>query len=35
MLDPSKRKISFLRMTDTGGKEIFRKWDELENKIPY
>lgn len=35
LLDPSKRKISFLRMTDAGGKEIFRKWDELENKIPY
>jgi guanine deaminase len=35
MLDPSKRKISFIRFTDTGGKEVFRKWDELENKISY
>ena len=35
MLDPSKRKISFIRLTDAGGKEVFRKWDELENKIPY
>ena len=35
LLDPSKRKISFLHITDAGGKEIFRKWDELENKIPY
>ena len=35
LLDPSKRKISFVRMTDAGGEEIFRKWDELENKIPY
>jgi guanine deaminase len=35
LLDPSKRKISFLRLADTDGKEIFRKWDELENKIPY
>lgn len=35
LLDPSKRKISFLHLTDTDGKEIFRKWDELENKIPY
>jgi guanine deaminase len=35
LLDPSKRKISFLRMADTDGKEIFRKWDEFENKIPY
>ena len=35
MLDPSKRKISFIRLTDSGGKEVFRKWDELENKIAY
>jgi guanine deaminase len=34
-LDPSNRKISFLRFTDAGGIEIFRKWDELENKISY
>jgi guanine deaminase len=35
MLDPVERKISFIRISDTGGKEVFRKWDELENKIPY
>jgi tRNA(Arg) A34 adenosine deaminase TadA len=35
MLDPANRKISFLRIKDTGGKEVFRKWDKLENKIPY
>jgi tRNA(Arg) A34 adenosine deaminase TadA len=35
MLDPSKRKISFIRLTDTGGKEVFRIWDKFENKIPY
>lgn len=35
LLDPSERKISFLHLTETGGKEIFRKWDELENKVPY
>ena len=35
MLDPSKRKISFIRLTDAGGKEVFRIWDEFENKIPY
>src|SRR5450759_2715428 len=35
MLDPSKRKILFIRMTDTGGKEVFRKWDEFEDKISY
>jgi len=35
MLDPSKRKISFIRISDSGGKEVFRKWDKLENKISY
>jgi tRNA(Arg) A34 adenosine deaminase TadA len=35
MLDPSERKISFIRLTDCGGKEVFREWDELENKIRY
>ena len=35
MLDPGKRKIAFLRLNDTGGEEVFRKWDELENKTPY
>lgn len=35
MLDPADRKIIFIRLTGTGGKEVFRKWDELENKIPY
>jgi guanine deaminase len=35
MLDPSERKISFIRLTVSGGKEVFRKWDELENKVTY
>jgi guanine deaminase len=35
VLDPDKRKISFLRLTDSGAKEVFRKWDSKENKIPY
>jgi guanine deaminase len=35
LLDPAKRKISFLHFDDSHGKEIFRKWDELENKISY
>jgi guanine deaminase len=35
ILDPEDRKISFSRMTDSGGKEVFREWDKLENKIPY
>ena len=34
-LDPSNRKIAFHRMTDTGGEEVFKKWDQLETKIPY
>lgn len=35
MLDPGDRKISFSRIPDSGGKEVFRQWDKLENKIPY
>ena len=34
-LEPSKRKISFIRLTDSGGEEVFRKWDEMENKVTY
>ena len=34
-LDPSKRKILFLKLFDPEGKEVFRKWDELENKSRY
>jgi guanine deaminase len=34
-LDPGNRKITFLRLNDTGGKEVFRKWDEQEDKIRY
>ena len=34
-LDPSDRKITFLRMTDTGGPEVFRKWEALNNKTLY
>ena len=35
MLDPSKRIISFIRLTDLGGKEVFGQWDELDSKIAY
>jgi tRNA(Arg) A34 adenosine deaminase TadA len=35
MLDPSKRIISFIRITDLGGKEVFRQWDEMDGKIAY
>lgn len=32
---PADRKIVFLRLSDSGGKEIFRSWTGKENKIPY
>jgi len=35
MLDPSERKISFTRITDAGGSEVFRKWYMFDNKIAY
>jgi tRNA(Arg) A34 adenosine deaminase TadA len=35
MLDPSERMISFIRLSETGGREVFRKWDELADKITY
>jgi len=35
MLDPESRKIKFIRLDDTGGKKVFRDWDELENKASY
>ena len=34
-LDPSSRRVTFIQMTDAGGKEVFKKWDESETKIPY
>jgi guanine deaminase len=34
-LDPSTRRVTFLQMTDAGGKEVFKKWNESETKIPY
>jgi len=35
LLDPENRKLTFLRMKDTGVEAVFRKWDELEDKIRY
>jgi len=35
VLDPAERKVEFIRISDTGAKEIFKKWDQLETKIPY
>lgn len=34
-LDPGSRKIEFVRLPDAGGENVFRKWDEFENKVPY
>lgn len=35
VLDPANRKISFIHMPDAGGEEVFKKWDEFEDRIPY
>jgi guanine deaminase len=35
VLDPSDRKLAFLRLSDNNGKEVFRKWEEMEDKISY
>lgn len=35
LLDPAERKIEFMHLNDTVGKEIFSKWDKLDNKISY
>ena len=34
-LEPGKRKVSFIRIDDAGGREVFKSWDKLEDKIPY
>jgi guanine deaminase len=34
-LDPEKRNVTFIRLTDAGGNEVFKRWNELEDKIPY
>jgi tRNA(Arg) A34 adenosine deaminase TadA len=34
-LDPSVRLVKFIRMKGSGGEEIFRKWNEMEDKIAY
>lgn len=34
-LDPENRKISFIRIDDAGGREVFKCWDELTDKTPY
>ncbi len=35
MTDPDKRKITFLHLPHAGGREIFRRWEALENKNTY
>ena len=35
ILDPAKRKIDFIRIGSKQGNDLFKKWDEMENKIPY
>lgn len=35
MLNPSERKILFLRLNDADGEEPFRIWRESDNKITY
>lgn len=34
-LDPSERNISFVKMNGAEGVDIFKRWESLENKIPY
>jgi tRNA(Arg) A34 adenosine deaminase TadA len=35
LLEPLKRSISFIRINDFRGKCVFRKWNELGNKVTY
>jgi tRNA(Arg) A34 adenosine deaminase TadA len=34
-LDPPDRIIEFIHVPDAGGKNVFRIWDETENKVHY
>jgi len=34
-IEPGKRKIEFVRISDAGGERVFEKWDSYEKKIPY
>lgn len=34
-IDPSKRKISFVKIGDLGGEKVFGKWNDLDNKVAY
>jgi len=35
ILEPSDRHIGFVRIENTGGNEVFKKWEHYENRIPY
>jgi tRNA(Arg) A34 adenosine deaminase TadA len=35
MLEPSKRGITFIRSSDPGGEDVFRMWNEKDDKIVY
>ena len=35
ILKPADRHISFKKIENAGGDEVFRKWDEQENRIQY
>ncbi|MGD0340138.1 MAG: nucleoside deaminase [Bacteroidales bacterium] len=35
ILNPSERKVKFIKVSDAGGKEVFKEWNEYEGKIPY
>ena len=34
-LDPGARKVAFIHIDDIEGKEVFREWNDFENKIRY
>jgi len=34
-LEPEARRIVFKHITDSGGEDVFKVWEEYENKIPY
>ncbi|HUX94409.1 MAG TPA: nucleoside deaminase [Bacteroidales bacterium] len=35
ILNPADRHISFIKIENAGGNEVFRKWNEHENRIQY
>ncbi len=35
MLEPSQRKLTFIRSSDPGGEEVFRLWNAKNDKVAY